>query len=127
MKTPQAVKKLLVSFLIVGVSRSFILAADCPYFRLSMEFLKCEAADAKALDADNPYDSSQNLPELQEADAQALIRVTCSCTYSLSGSDPRCDTEQVLEKSAILGADDVASACRRKKTLCRDVCPSRLP
>ena len=119
-------KTFLGSFLIISLLAAGA-QAQCGYFRLSADLLKCEAADAKALNAANPYQALSDLPEFQDQAAQALVQVSCSCEYSLSGSDPRCDMEETVEKSSVLGVDNPAATCRRGKTLCKDVCPSRLP
>ena len=119
-------KPLLGSFLIVSLASAGALA-QCGYFRLSADLLKCASADARALNAANPYQAAQDLPEFQETDAQALVQVSCSCEYALSGSDPRCDMEETVEKSSVIGVDNPTATCRRGKALCKDVCPSRLP
>ena len=119
-------KALLGSFLIITLASAGALA-QCGYFRLSADLLKCETADAKTLDAANPYPAAVDLPEFQDQAAQSLVQVSCSCEYSLSGSDPRCDMEETLEKSSIIGADNPTVTCRRGKSLCKDVCPARLP
>ena len=121
-----AMKTLLGSFLITSLL-SAGLCAECGYFRLSADLLKCAATDTKAMNMANPYQAAQDLPEFQDSDAQALVQVSCSCEYSLSGSDPRCDMEETLEKSSVIGVDNPTATCRRGKALCKDVCPSRLP
>ncbi len=118
-------KRFLISFLIVGLSVG-VAYSQCTYFRLSGDLLKCETVDAKAMAASNPY-QPQDLPEFQEPAAAALVQVNCSCEYELSGSDPRCDMNQVVEKSSVLGVEHPSEICHRGKALCKDVCPSHLP
>jgi hypothetical protein len=119
-------KRTFLAFLIVGLTGASAYS-ECTYFRLSANLLKCEAVDAKALEASNPYQPAQDIPELQDPTTPSIIQITCSCEYSLSGSDPRCDMDQTVEKSSILGVDHPSETCRRGKILCKDVCPSRLP
>jgi predicted RNA-binding protein with PUA-like domain len=121
-----ALLKIVASFLIVCVLAAGA-HAECVYFRVSTDLVKCAAADAKALNDTNPYQPAQDLPEFQDSNAQALVQASCSCGYSLSGSDPRCDMEETVERSSVIGVDDPAAACRRGKALCKDVCPSHLP
>jgi hypothetical protein len=118
-------KLFLFSFLIVGLSGGAVYS-ECTYFRLSADLLKCQEVDAKTLAA-NPYQAAQDLPEFQEPTAAALVEVSCSCVYELSGSDPRCDMDTVAEKSSVLGVDHPSETCRRGKALCKDVCPPHLP
>ena len=115
-----------LAFLIVGVSGS-LGYGQCDYFRVSTKLLQCGAADTKALDALDPYHAVAEAPELEEPTARNLIQVRCDCEYSLQGSDQRCDLDQVIEKSSVLGADDPSNSCRRGNSLCRDVCPAHLP
>lgn len=119
-------KAFLRSFLIVGLL-SAAAGAECAYFRLSADLLKCASADAKMLIAANPYQPADLPEDHLDAGAQALVQVNCSCEYSLSGSNPTCDMEQTVEKSSVLGVENAAETCRRGKSLCKDVCPSRLP
>jgi len=101
--------------------------ADCSYFRVSTVLLKCGVVDSKAIDNSSPYENATDVPELGAPERQALVKVTCDCGYSLMGSDPRCDVDQASEKSVVVGAEDPGAFCRRGRTLCRDVCPPRLP
>jgi len=119
-------KVFLFSFLIVGLSGASAYS-ECHYFRLSADLMKCETVDAKALAAANPYQPAHDLPEFQEPAAAALVQVDCSCEYELSGSDPRCDMNEEVEKSSVLGVDHPSETCHRGKALCKDVCPSQLP
>jgi hypothetical protein len=115
-----------MAFLIVG----FLSAgsyADCHYFRVSAKLLKCGPAEAKALDAGDAYATVTDVPELQDPSPQALEQVVCECAYSLQGSDPRCDFDQTIERSSVIGSTDLSQSCRRGPALCRDVCPSLLP
>ncbi len=101
--------------------------AECGYFRVSAKVLRCGPADTKALDAMNPYQAVSVAPELTDASTRDLIDVHCDCGYSLRGSDPRCDLDQTVEKSSVMGTDDPSHSCRRGDLLCREVCPSLLP
>ena len=119
-------KQTFSSFLIVGFFAGQAIA-QCSYFRLSADLLKCEAVDAQVANAGNPYQATQDLPGFEEPKAAALIEISCACEYSLSGSNPVCDLEQTIERSSVVGVDNVSSTCRKGKILCRDVCPPRLP
>jgi hypothetical protein len=119
-------KTFLGFFLIISLM-GVAARAECGYFRLSADLLNCAPADSKVFSAANPYEGAQDLPEFQESAAQALVQVSCSCEYSLSGSDPRCDMEETVEKSSVIGVENPTATCRRGKSLCKDVCPSRLP
>lgn len=118
--------RLGVSFLIVcllGVTSE----ASCAYFRVSATLIQCEV-DPASLKTHDSYRPPSDTPELEEAPVtQKLVQVNCNCSYSLSGSDPRCDGEQVFERSSVIGNDNSPSFCRRGDALCRDICPSRLP
>jgi hypothetical protein len=118
--------RLTLAFLIVAVS-GLPGYSQCAYFRVSAKLLRCGAADTKALDALNPYQPVSDAPELADASTRDLIDVHCDCEYSLQGSDPRCDLDQTVEKSSVLGADDATHSCRRGNLLCHDVCPALLP
>jgi hypothetical protein len=116
----------LASFLIVGFGLSYGYA-ECAYFRVSTDLLKCKVADAKELDHANPYQASQDLPELEGENERTLIAATCDCSYSLMGADPRCDMEESMEKSSVIGVQETKAACRRGRELCKEICPPRLP
>ena len=116
---------LLFSLVVLLCARSH---AECAYFRVSTDLLKCGPADAKALKAADPYQPpAPDLPELQEQAEQPMIQVTCDCSYSLMGADQRCDQDQEFERTSIVGVEKPAEACRRGRSLCKDVCPPRLP
>ncbi len=119
-------RSLFVAFLImvVAVANGY---SECSYFRVSTALLKCAVVDTRTLHSESAYQAPSEVPELQEVNDQALVQVKCDCEYSLMGSDPRCDTDQSLEKSTVTGADIPAQFCRRGRSLCRDVCPPRLP
>jgi hypothetical protein len=101
--------------------------AECAYFRVSMNLLQCKTVDAKAAQAVDPYPAPSEDPELETPITKTFVRMDCECQYSLMGADVRCDPDQTLEKSSVIGVDDPGGACRRGRTLCRDVCPARLP
>jgi hypothetical protein len=113
-------------FLILGMVTAGA-CAECGYFRVSTDLIKCTTVDAKKTKESNPYLADQELPELKEPDAQTLIQVTCNCSYTLMGSDQRCDPDQEFEKVSVLGADRPADTCRQGRSLCKEVCPPRLP
>jgi hypothetical protein len=120
-------KPAYLSFLIT-VALAAPLRAECLYFRVSGRLLKCEAVDAKSVhESSAAYQEPGDLPELAGASSQSMIRATCECEYSLKGSDPRCDTDQTVEESSLLDAENAAASCRRGRTLCKDVCPPNLP
>ncbi len=103
--------------------------AACVYFRSSIKLLKCGAPDPHAKKSQDPYPTvASDLPEFDDAlDKKPLAQVICSCDYTLSGSDPRCETEQTVERTSATGMDNLARYCRRGDALCRDVCAERLP
>jgi hypothetical protein len=103
------------------------VSAECAYFRTSANLLKCAAADAETVKADNPYAARSDDLELDGPGAQRFVKVDCACEYSLMGSDVRCDTDQSMERSSVIGAEKPAETCLRGRTLCKDVCPARLP
>jgi len=116
-----------VALLLIG-TLAVDVHAECSYFRVSSDLLQCAAADARTVRAADAYQAPSDLPELEETGTpQVLVQVGCRCEYSLMGADPRCDTEQALEKSSVIGAESPSTTCRRGRTLCRDLCPPRLP
>jgi hypothetical protein len=119
-------KTLVMAFLIIGM-RTGMGYSECVYFRVSAKLLTCAPADAKTLANRDPYPAAPEVPEFDDSSHQALIQVNCDCAYSLQGSDPRCDVDQAIERSSVLGADDPAHSCHRGNALCRDVCPPHLP
>ncbi len=119
-------KSFFSGFLIIGVL-SIRVGAECNYFRVSFKKLTCGPADEKTQKEINPYQPVQDSPELQDPVSQNLLQVTCECVYSLQGSDPRCDMDQTVEKSSVIGADDFEHTCRRGNSICHDVCPANLP
>lgn len=120
-------KTLGIGFLIVGVLGGYGYA-DCPYFRVSAKLLECKVMDSASTITRDTDTRPSDTPELDEAPStQKMVEVNCSCDYSLSGSDPRCDGEQSFERSSMIGNDDSPTFCRRGNALCRDICPSRLP
>jgi hypothetical protein len=101
--------------------------AECPYFRVSAKLLKCAAVDPKSPELKNAYEDATPSPDLEEPDGKPLVRIRCECEYSLSGSDVRCDMDQVIERDSVVGVENAVDTCRRGNTLCRSVCPGRLP
>jgi hypothetical protein len=99
----------------------------CSYFRVSVSLEKCELVDPKTIKTANPYAVPSEIPELEEAPEQALVQVTCSCDYSLSGSDSLCDTDQTVERTSVITSEKLSTTCRRGAALCHEACPSRLP
>ena len=116
------------AFLIVSILVS-AAHADCAYFRVAAKPVDCKSVDPKTVKANDPYPEAapSDVPELDEPEHQAFIQVHCSCDYSLMGSDPRCDVDQTLERSTVVGVQDAADSCRRAVSICRDTCPPRLP
>ncbi len=95
--------------------------ADCRYFRVRYKFLHCEESKEKEVTPADP-------DPIEGAELNGLaVRVLCSCDYSLSGSDPRCDFDQTVEQSQIFGTDNVSRFCARGPSLCNDVCRRTLP
>jgi hypothetical protein len=116
-----------LAFLIIGLLGSQA-GAECIYFRVSTKLMKCGTVDAKSVhDTSSSYQTSQDLPDLADPDAQTMVQATCECAYSLRGSDMRCDLDQTVERSSVVGTDDSNTICRRGRTLCKEVCPETLP
>ena len=101
--------------------------AECEYFRVSASLLKCSAVDAKTVHAGDIYQASSDIPELAEHNDPILVQIDCECAYSLTGSDLRCDMDQTIERSSVIGAESVSVTCHRGRSLCSDVCPQHLP
>jgi hypothetical protein len=119
--------RVFLFFLITG-ALSVPLRAECEYFRVSTKLLKCGTVDAKSVQESSfPYQDNQDLPDLAATESQTMVQATCECQYSLKGSDIRCDLDQTMERSSVLGNDDSANPCLRGRSLCKDVCPSDLP
>lgn len=110
---------LLVSFLAYWTAPVW---AECPYFRTNYKLVKC----AEWKDTD-PAEVTEDIPEDVAPIVGRAVKITCSCDYSLAGSDPRCDFDQNLEQSGIRASEKPAATCARGKELCRDVCAQRLP
>ena len=119
-------KKILALLWILGALGASAYA-ECGYFRVSTHLLKCSAVDAKAARAGDLYQAPSDAPELEERHDQILAQITCECAYSLSGSDLRCDMDQTIERSSVIGAESASAPCRRGRSLCSDVCPLQLP
>jgi len=119
-------KPVLAAFLLISVL-GLKGYADCAYFRVSAIALECAAVDPKTVKADDPYPAPSDDLGLDEPENKAYIKVNCRCAFSLTGSDPRCDTDQTLERSAVMAVKDAPSSCRRSASLCRETCPARLP
>jgi len=119
-------KAFLTIFLISVLSA--VGYSECIYFRVSVKLVKCEKVDPKAEHTKDPYPetASDNL-DLEEPGTRSLIQISCECQYSLSGSNVLCDPDQTLERTSVTGAEKPEEACRRGRSLCKDVCPSRLP
>jgi len=101
--------------------------SECSYFQTSADLLKCAAANAETIKADNPYSVRSDDLELDGSGTQALVRVDCQCQYSLAGSNVLCDMDQSIERSSVIGAEKPAETCLRGRALCKEICPSRLP
>jgi len=115
------------AFLILSMSVGSAFA-ECSYFRVSVELLKCSSMDPKIARAGEAYANSSNAPELDDVSpTQPFVQLSCTCSYTLMGSDLRCDPDQTVERSAVIGVDNVTNACLRGRSLCRDVCSPRLP
>ena len=98
--------------------------ADCRYFRKDTHFEKCRAAKASEMLAMPDYSApDSDVPELPKTTEGPFVKITCACDYSLSGYNPLCDLDKTEEKSIVRGTDDVAATCRRKETLCSELCP----
>ena|SRR5436309_12644414 len=119
-------KSIFITFLILSALGSSGYA-ECVYFRVSVKLLKCAPADAKALNASDPYPAAPEDPDLEDPGKEELMQVRCECEYSLRGSDLLCDVDQTVERSSVLAAEDPSHGCRRGRSLCREVCPARLP
>ena len=119
-------KTFLLAFLMTSLCSARALS-ECAYFRVSTTLLHCAKVDTETLKRDNPYDPSPDGLELDEPSRRAIFQAECSCDYSLMGSDPRCDVDQTVEKSSLVGAESQDNVCRRAATICRDVCPPRFP
>lgn len=100
--------------------------AQCIYFRVSYKLLTCAPAEPAAKTR-APEPVPQELLDLQATDERDVLQVACACDYSLVGSDPRCDLDRTEEITSFLGGDNASAACRRGKSLCRDLCPKRWP
>lgn len=116
---------LLIATTLLGVHT--MTQASCTYFRSAVKLEKCTARDPQKMPKDNPYDQPSDLPGFQEDHSQLLVEAVCSCEYSLKGADVRCDVDQEIEKSALFGTDEAKGLCRRGTSLCKEICPSRLP
>jgi hypothetical protein len=120
-------RTLAASFLIVGFWAGAAYA-ECSYFRVAVHLLKCVPADANTMKTNNPYLPVPEAPELEDPhDNQVGVQVVCACDYTLKGSDVRCDMDQTIEKTSVIGGDKPTETCHRGRTLCNDLCPSRLP
>lgn len=125
--TPAQWKKILslVSFLIMfaGVSSSW---ADCTYFRTGFRVDVCKASTVAPAPE---YDTEQDvdpLVESKEKDEGQRVQLVCECSYTLSGSDPRCDFDRVEERQALINSLDVKGICRDSKKRCKEICAERI-
>lgn len=101
-----------------------LFAGECVYVRVSYRLLECRAA---ALSADSPAEFSEGLPELGGPEMRMSVKLTCSCEYTLSGSDPRCDPDMAREVTSLIASDHPTVTCRRGNTLCHELCQKRWP
>ena len=99
--------------------------AGCPYFRVSYRLLSCKALTEKEMAELDRSDQELPDPDLDEKPEGKLYRVRCSCDYTLSGSDPRCDFDMNDEQSSLIGAGEDEKPCTRGKKLCESVCARR--
>jgi hypothetical protein len=115
----------LVVFLLAG-SLAGDAFAECSYFRVGYRLLQCQPELPRG-PAATSEPAAQDPPELQEPVSATPVHVTCSCDYSLRGSDLRCDLDQTKEVAQLIGSEEPLRLCRRGKNLCSSLCPKRLP
>lgn len=101
-------------------------AGDCVYFRVSYKLTECREATSQEVTDPASYVRTSDVPELPPPEAGRLVKISCSCDYSLSGSDLRCDFDKTIERSTLLGSESPTEVCRRGKILCEDACPRDL-
>lgn len=115
------------TFLTLAVLSLFTVTSEatCQYFRVNYKFMRCE--EYKEKDPTNQDVKEEDPIGAELNEGGLLARATCTCEYSLRGSDPRCDFDQTLEQSSIRGVDSVASYCARGSNLCNEVCARQIP
>ena len=75
-------KSVFIAFLILTALGSSGYA-ECVYFRVSVKLLQCAPADAKALNARDPYPAAPEDPDLEDPGKEELMQVRCECEYSV--------------------------------------------
>lgn len=98
--------------------------ASCRYFRSAQHLSACELQPRQA--AVLPSSATIDAALLQEEPTGPTVLATCSCDYTLQGSDPRCDMDRTEEYSSML-PEESSPVCRRGASLCRSICPTTLP
>ncbi len=119
--------RLLALALLLLFSQAPAVQAECIYFRTSAKLRQCREVDPSKKPNQNPYQDTSEAGELVESHEGPLVEIVCECEYSLRGSDIRCDLDQTVERTQILGAEKPKEFCRRKHSLCKTVCTDSLP
>jgi hypothetical protein len=101
--------------------------AECSYFRVAAKLEKCLTVDMTQLKDESPYQDSLDLPELAETVTEHSVKAICECSYSLKGSDVRCDLDQTVEHSAFFANQTPEVFCQSGASLCSSICPRNLP
>jgi hypothetical protein len=101
-------------------------AAACVYFRSASHIHSCKSVSVNFRMPEGK-DPSEEFDQPVEVDDGRRIRLVCSCDYSLSGSDLRCDLDRTEEYEVLLVSSDVRTACAASKKPCDTLCPTRLP
>jgi len=112
---------MLVLLLVAGVAG--YSQAECSYFRTSFKLLKCKLDNPQPqkLPGITPPPSDDAPLQLDEQEGP-VVRVVCTCDYSLSGSSPLCDFDRTEEQTSLIPTPDVNATCREGNSLCDPIC-----
>jgi hypothetical protein len=128
MNTPAFLIKgvLLAGIILSLANRSSSATGACSYFRTKTRVQRCVSTQVKPRTPETPTPADE-FAESADVDDGHRIHLICSCDYSLSGSDLRCDLERTEEYEVLLVASDRASVCASAKKSCESLCPPRWP